>query len=835
MIFDWLAQEGWIIANWWLLATVAGATVLPLAFRLLPALPDQGYSLARPAGILLIAFVFWFLSVLGFLQNTAGGILLAWLVVLAVSALVFLNGGVFDWRDWWRRNRLAVIFVEVLFLALLLGWSTYRAHQNELRTTEKPMDLAFMSAAQRSPDFPPDDPWLSDYSVSYYYLGYVMGAMVSTMSGVDTPVGMNMHIALLFALVGTTSFGVAYNLIRSRAGPSQRTAVFFGVMGTVFVLWLSNFHTVLVEMPYRQNQLPEAYLEFWDAKDRDTYGDRVVSASLVDPGEPGFDTWWWFAASRVVTERDLNGNRVNEVIDEFPMFSFVLADSHPHVMALPFALLAIGLALNILLSPTRPDGLQTILYGVAIGSLVFLNTWDFPIYLVVAVGADAVRRLMQRGRLTLDDWLEMVVFGVTLIAITLAAYAPFLLGFRSQLQGLLPNILHPTRFQQLFVMFGPFFLILAVYLVVEVWRNQRLNLRFGFQVAGGVVLALVLVLALLMFGGRLSEVKWAQTQQFVADNGGWDTVVGEVLRRRLVRVLTLIVLAVGLALVVARLFPRRNLVEAIDDEAVTGSYPPATGFALLMIGAALGLILIPEFVYFGDNFGWRMNTVFKFYYQAWAMLALASTYAVYSVLADHKLSLPAMPLRFAFAGLVVLVVAAGSIYPVLAIYTRAWLETGRHYSGDSALTLDAGPGFVSLSDYQAIMCLADHVGQADVVVAEANPQGNRVNYNPAHGRVGALTGIPVILGWPGHQSQWRGSGYAAALGTRPTDLNLLYTASRMSDVQYIIDRYGIDYIIYGSTERTHYGSVGEDKFLEALDVVCESSNSQSRVYRVSGG
>ena len=71
--------------------------------------------------------------------------------------------------------------------------------------------------------------------------------------------------------------------------------------------------------------------------------------------------WWWWRASRVIHDRDLLGSSV-EVIDEFPFFSFLLGDLHPHVLALPFVLLAVGLALSMLLG-ARDCGLRTIVPG----------------------------------------------------------------------------------------------------------------------------------------------------------------------------------------------------------------------------------------------------------------------------------------------------------------------------------------------------------------------------------------------------------------------------------------------------------------------------------------
>jgi len=118
---DWIAREGWIVVNYWLMLTALGLTALPLAFSLLPSLPDRGYTLARPLGLLLVAFAFWLVGVLGFLDNSVESILIAWLVVLGIGIVVYRQTDSFDLRAWLREHRAIVIATEVLFIVLLVS------------------------------------------------------------------------------------------------------------------------------------------------------------------------------------------------------------------------------------------------------------------------------------------------------------------------------------------------------------------------------------------------------------------------------------------------------------------------------------------------------------------------------------------------------------------------------------------------------------------------------------------------------------------------------------------------------------------------------------------
>jgi YYY domain-containing protein len=824
-VFDWLPREGGIVLSWWALVTAAGIGVLPLSFRLLRCLPDRGYTLARALGLLLTGFVFWLLAMFGFIRNTPGSMILAWVIVLVAGLIVYLRDPI-DLRAWWRENRAVVIVGEVLFFVLLFAWAIYRAHQNAITFTEKPMELAFLSSVMRSEVFPPADPWLSGYAISYYYFGYVIAGMLSKLSGITSTIGFNMTAALLFALTGIGAFGVVYNLVRSRANgsgePKRSAAIWTGIIGMIFVVLLGNFQLALVEVPYQTNTAPQEYLAFWDMNERQNQIGGPGSADLNDWGN-----WWWFRSARVLNDRNFDNSR-EEVIDEFPQFSFLLADNHPHVLSLPFAVLALGLALNVILSGRKPNRSETVLYGLVIGGLIFLNTWDGPIYAAALLGAEAVRRLIRTGRLTLDDLLSVFWLALTLVVVAVVAYLPFIISFRSQAAGVVPNLVYPTLFRQFFIMFGPLLLILAPFLVLELWRgwgtlNWRFAIRTGVIVLGGLILLLVLFSVV----GYVIPALRNQVGGFIESNGGLGRVVSLAVSKRVTHSLTALVLTLGVILVLARMFPRRSLSLGNPAAAVAPIYPPATGFALLLVGLGLMLTLTPEFVYLRDNFSTRMNTVFKFYYGAWLVWSVAAAYAVYTIVSDHQLMRPPVSLRAVFIGGLALVMAFGLMFPVAGVYHRAIVEAGRTFS-EVPVTLDGGPSFTWADDYQVALCLGEQVEGNDVTVAQA--VGGQ--YHGEFGTVATLTGLPVLLNWVGHQQQWRGvEGYAELGGTRDADIQTLYTSPTWRDTAILLNQYGVDYVVFGTIERSTFGAESEIKFLDNLDIVCETGGS--RIYRVT--
>ncbi len=941
LISNWLGREGGDVLRWWLLVTLAGAAAWPLLFRLLGGLPDRGYTLARAAGVMLTGFLFWFLGSLGLLRNTPAGMVVAWLLVLAMGLAAFLR-----WRErpallpWLREHWPLILVTEVLFLALFFGWAIIRAANPEMASTEKPMEIMFVNSIRASATFPPHDAWMSGYAISYYYFGYVLIAMLADLSGVTSSIAFNTTIALIFALTGIGVFGLVYNLVRAasrRALRASRTAALgAGVLGLVLLILMGNLGTALIEFPYRgytPGLVNAEYFDFWDVEGRNgtttvTLENGSTATVPVDSNNNGIPDWeddplpldkWSFTYgvgwrySRIVHDRDLSGNpHPIQPITEFPNFSFTLADLHPHVLGLPFAVLAIGLALNLVLAGRSLARWEYPFYAVWVGGMIFMNSWD-AIYIPLLIGAEALRRVMRNGRGVLhwDDLRALLRFGVAIGGLAAIAYLPWIVSFTSQASGVLPNVIYPTPWQQYVLQFGAFLVILSVYLLVEM---RRAEWRFYWQ-AG--LLALAIVAGVLIVAvAFLAVAAWNNAglrgaiYSAVPANSSLGDLVPDVLARRGIGLPSELLLLGFIFLVVGRLFARPALLRvttngdsSADDDASAFrpvrsiSYSPATGFALLLIGAGAVLTLAPDFVYLHDNFGVRINTVFKLYYQGWIMFSVAGAFAVWSVLAGGAATLePSEPLETAtpakpansasvasrpgawvwagrgvFALAVIVLVGAGLLYPLTAVRGRALVDTGRLTTADRIaacqrgeawatnpdgscpqqmpLTLDGAPTMISADEYAAVQCLARIADETQAVLAEA-PGGA---YEPQNSRFSGLTGIPTLVGWQNHERQWRGDTYPEVTDARiengqrrdrVSDVQDLYTTQDWALVWQVIDRYGIDYIVVGASERTMISQLaggdssrltdyqnGLDKFAQVLTPVCQFGGTA--VYRVA--
>ena len=792
--------------SWYLLITLLGLLTFPLAYLLFPALADRGYTLARAFGLLIWGYVFWLFASFRLAQNDIGGLLLALLILGGGSAWAFIKCRS-EITNWARENRRLILTTEGLFL-LMFGFMAFvRASNPEIVGTEKPMELMFINGIMNSPTFPPRDLWLSGFAISYYYFGYVMASMLALFTGVPATAAFNLMIALIFGLSAIGAYGILYTLITnyqlSRSIPEGRItndteqvsslrSLFPPLLAPLFLLILSNAEGFL-EVLHTRGFLWRNGNNFWTWLDLPDLRDAPALTGSWVPER----FWWWWRASRVIQDYELNGT-FREVINEFPFFSYLLGDLHPHVLAMPFNLLAIAVALNIFFGGWRgridlffgelhlsKTGFFTI--ALVLGGLAFLNTWDILIAGALIVFSYALVRASEAGW----GWErveDILLLGVPALLAAFLMYLPFYIGFDSQLGGILPSFMFPTRGAQLWVMWGTLWIPLFAWLIY-LWRNRTpANWRASSLTALGIVIVL---LAAMFAIGLIALRLRPEIVRGMLDAQSRDAVtfVADSMARRLSYIGGLLTLLALLIPALAFLFRSERT---------------SSSFVLLMIALGTLLILGPEFLYLRDNFGYRINTIFKFYYQAWIVLSLAAAYAV-PVLFRNLRGAANAALSILFA----LVLMVGLTYPSLSIFTKT-----NNFNPPSGRTLDDFDRVLreNPDEAAAINWLRS---APDGVIAEA--VGGAYS---GYARISIYTGMPTVLGWGNHEGQWRDQSLQ---GTREADIPTLYTTNDWTTSQAIIDHYDIRYIFVGNLERSTY-NVNEEKFNRFLKPVFQQGS-----------
>ncbi|MGE3798965.1 MAG: DUF2298 domain-containing protein, partial [Thermomicrobiales bacterium] len=492
-------------------------------------------------------------------------------------------------------------------------------------------------------------------------------------------------------------------------------------------------------------------------------GNMRAPVEVLREGTSAIDQGWWgtigWDSSRVVVD---TGSQQEQTINEFPWFSLLLGDLHPHLTALPFTILAVVLALNVL-RPYRADGtsirgaLPLIATGVMIGALYPLNSLDFPTYLVVVFGAV----LISRGLTTLF-LAEAGIIGIS----AFLAWLPFLVTFvpfAGTDDSALPDWLRDvpvvsrvftllqwhagerTSIEEFLTVFGFFWVVIVIFLVWQAADSVRSHpldpAMTRWSIAAGLLLAVIAVAAqapiVLLAGVPLTASLWLLTA-----------------RRR--------------------------------------SHSLATVAGNGLIAAGLGLVLVTEFFYVQDVFSGRYNTLFKIYYQVWTLLAIACSVGI-------ALTIRELRKHVALQGVAVAALAVGLLaaatYPVVATLQWTRVQGERSWQGlDGIAFLESQYA----GDVAAIKWLAENANEDDVII-EAPGCSYQINGGMPTGRMSAFTGVPSLMGWQGHQSQWRAGQprLLEGIGQRVSDIAAIY-ANPQSD---LVDRYGATLLVVGSFER----------------------------------
>ena len=791
-LFD---RDSWVnrmpVLAWLLAIELIYLLTLPLTFFLCRALPDRGLLLARPLGLLLVGYLVWLAVSLGWLEfsRAAIGLGLAAVTALSVGAVAARWR---EMRDFLAQRWRLLLTGEMLFLLAFLAFVLLRAGNPDLwhpyRGGEKPMELAQLNAIVRSTLLPPYDPWFAGGYLNYYYWGHFLLAVPIRLTGIIPTTAFNLAVPLLFALAVTAAYSIGYNLVagtnrawrRARtaanaatieaAPPPSRAARLFrnsataGLLSAGLVAVIGNLDGMaqVVQGMWGRFSGGGGFppFDFWRSS-------RMIPN--LESVAPGWLTFW-------LPEKIAGYPDVSWHITEFPFFTFLFADLHAHLMAIPFTLLTIGLGLNLL------TGWQRLGWGwrsaaaaglaLSVGALWPINSWDYPPYLLLAGGCAvlAVCGMPLPGRAKL---LSAAGLAGGIAAVSYIAFLPYHQAIETFDAGIEASKWQ-TPLTRYLAIHALFLFIAVTYLVKETWRP--LTGLFRLSAAGGNRAGLRWYVGL----GLLPAVYLAAA--------GYATGA----------LLAVLLLLTGLA-------AWNGLMMADERER------PYAGFPLLLLAMALALGLGVELLRLTGDIG-RMNTLFKYYLAAWTLFAVAAAYLLWRLGQEGGLSwVKRTGAGKIWTGWLLLLIVSGLTYTVLAPPARladrfnvlpptldgmAYMEAAAHWEQERPLELRW--------DAAAIRWLQDHAVGSPVIL-EAHTEQYRWG-----GRMSIYTGLPTVLGWPWHQIQQRGS--YEGVQDRAAAVREMYETEDLSRAAALLRRYGVKYVVVGELEQVYYDGDGLAKF-----------------------
>jgi YYY domain-containing protein len=585
---------------WWLLLMVLTVLAAPISAAVFSAFPDKGWALAKPMGLLLFAYLAFQLSVLKvfrFHQIWLWALLLA----LAAFSFTFARRRREALSAWWQAHRTEVLTSEAVFAAAFFFFIWVKLFNPNIHDIAgqgyngggEPLGMTYLSALTRCATFPAFDPWLAGASSSYYYFGYLLAATLTKLSGQPPAVTYNLSLALFFALAVSATYGLGRALTGRRG---------FGMLGAAVLAGAGTLWAV----PFLVNTAVKAA--------------NNVFAQVFRLGSGFFTFQFMWDPTRFP---DL----VNGLIFETPYFSYLYGDLHPHNMVVAFAVVYLALMAKPFLSPetglkalgeTWPRRLMFLwMAALFLDAQFAINTWNWPVAL--ATGLAAWPFALWVGRK--GDWRSRTLHALLGVALSLGVA---LLGFvqmflfRSYFKAATdsPGHVVPSEWTMpgylLFAYFG--FGFMGLFLI---WA-----LRFKGWVAAQEQFLKIKVLAKRGPLKVLTEAPkrlWQKRPVFTV-------LLAVALASLLVSILSGLVFSRGAIWIMGlglAAFSLLGLVLCADTPSPKPKEEPApsTGpeaYAFILVFGVMCVVAGTEFFFVAD----RMNTIFKFFFMGWVMMAL---------------------------------------------------------------------------------------------------------------------------------------------------------------------------------------------------------------------
>ena len=625
------------IFSWWLILVCLGLISFPCLFLLFRKHYGRGIFFTKIFSLMVLTYLSWIAGRFHILYFNKINLFFLTLLIFFPSLYLFFRNRR-DILSWLREHYRLVILTETAFFIIFFFFSAIRIYNSSIIGEEKFMDLAFLNSICRTSCFPPPDPWMNGFHINYYYLGYLLNGIIIKMTSVDVPAGYNLALCSTIALTFLACWGIVYGITGHHGA---------GIFSSVLLVLSGNYDGFI----------------------------QVVRLH----GVTGFD---FFKSSRIIPN----------TINEFPFFSFILGDLHPHYTSLPVFIFALSICL---LWPAEIFSEENSLHNKFIfifftafstGFLFGSNFWNVPTcFFIICLSFLFLNMLNGKYK----DKVILFIAGAVMLSVLL--FIPFFIDFHS-----------PTK------------------IVIKIVSSKQRTFMYHFLICFFMFIFMFISPLYLILKDKFQKLKESQQMAWIYGISAIAIILYCIFQTG--PVMFLIIFAISVFALI-KFDSNKNI------------------WLWSLWFAGFFILICCELFYLHDNYGppyERMNTVFKFHYQVLVLFSIASGGTLY-LMKERKAPVVFWLLLVLFF-IPTLFYSCASSY-VKPDWSRAELNGMKSYMERE-----------HREDFAAITWLNEHYLSLpkDPVIVEATKDA--YSY---YGRVSTNTGIPAVLGWGNHEFVWR--------------------------------------------------------------------------------
>lgn len=754
-----------------------------LFFRHLDILNDRGLFVSKIIGLVFISSFVWLLTLFTPIPNLGYVWRISFLIFVIVAILKLLN------KEFRREiinfiisKKTQILLFEFIFLSVFFFFVLLRMYDNNAVGTERPMDSMMLNSVFNSYYNPPNDLWMSGNKISYYYFGYWIFAGFYSIIFFDTNNLYNLSFGLIPALSSAAALSFISNFLYITKNNKLKfiKPIFVSIITPFFLVFSSNFYGFVLLLDYMKI-FPLSILNW-------LHGDKHVTIQNYEYFIPQ-DFWWWWKSSRIINSYK-NNESLDFTINEFPFFSFLLGDFHPHMISIPFFITTLILFTSyfvgskyIYLSHKRPkiSYLFTLLLILFIGSTGFINMWNlsfFVLFTFILIYFYFYINKFQIKIIITSKFIREILL-VWIIGILVFGNFYFITSDSNISYPFISfNYITTRPIHLIYVWIIPFSIIIPL-LYFMFHENFYTKSKLSLFKTKSNLLFISLFIA--------TSIIWAIVNMVISEQ-------------------SLAQLLLSLIFFYIFYLPLFFLIYHLITKTIKNNDVLKLSYYLLLFTAFI-LLYLSELFYVKDIFGNRMNTIFKFHYQVWIVFSITSGISLKFLFEYNLRNITRIILSISF-----LILATSNIYFVTASYLTKIKESSNlnpNLSSINHLENDT-------NKYELIKYLRLNSNHNDVII---ETQGKSYTNDS---QISSESRIPTILGWVGHQLQWRSNH--SDIYNREEDIDTFYISNDSQEIINIINKYSITMIILGPNEIEKYNINSLNKFLNISEIIYKNND-----------